>query len=85
MVKLSDASGIFLVILYERKRKERRMEDRHIVELYLQRNERAIAETHVKYGRYCHYIAYNILWCTQKYPFMVLHDKMLILMWKFLF
>ena len=37
------------------------MEDRHIVELYLQRNERAIAETHTKYGRYCHYIAYNIL------------------------
>ena len=37
------------------------MEDRHIVELYLQRNERAIAETHAKYGRYCHYIAYNIL------------------------
>ncbi len=37
------------------------MEDRHIVELYLQRDERAIAETHAKYGRYCHYIAYNIL------------------------
>lgn len=61
MVKLSDAGGIFLVILYERKRKEQGMEDRHIVELYLQRNERAIAETHAKYGRYCHYIAYNIL------------------------
>lgn len=37
------------------------MEDRQIVELYWQRAERAIAETHAKYGRYCHYIAYNIL------------------------
>ncbi len=37
------------------------MEDRQIVELYWQRAERAIAETHTKYGRYCHYIAFNIL------------------------
>ena len=37
------------------------MEDKHIVELYWQRAERAIAETHTKYGRYCHYIAFNIL------------------------
>lgn len=37
------------------------MEDRQIVELYWQRDERAIAETHTKYGKYCHYIAFNIL------------------------
>ncbi|MBO5355674.1 MAG: RNA polymerase sigma factor [Clostridia bacterium] len=37
------------------------MDDRHIVELYWQRSETAIAETQTKYGKYCHYIAYNIL------------------------
>lgn len=37
------------------------MEDRRIVELYWQRSEAAIAETQTKYGKYCHYIAYNIL------------------------
>lgn len=37
------------------------MEDRQIIELYWERSELAIAETERKYGRYCHYIAYQIL------------------------
>ena len=37
------------------------MEDKQIVDLYWQRNESAIEETDKKYGRYCHYIAYQIL------------------------
>lgn len=38
------------------------MEDRQIVDLYFARNEAAIAETDKKYGRYCHAIAYGILY-----------------------
>ncbi len=38
------------------------MDDNKIVEMYLARNENAISETKQKYGRYCHYIAYNILY-----------------------
>ena len=37
------------------------MKDKQIVDLYLERSESAIAETEKKYGRYCHYIAYQIL------------------------
>ncbi len=37
------------------------MEDRQIVDLYWERSESAITETDKKYGRYCHYIAYQIL------------------------
>lgn len=37
-------------------------EDHEIVELYLHRDEDAIEQTHLKYGRYCHSIAYNILY-----------------------
>ena len=37
------------------------MNDRQIVELYFVRDEKAISETAVKYGRYCHYIANSIL------------------------
>lgn len=37
------------------------MEDVKIVELFWQRNESAINETKVKYGNYCHSIAYRIL------------------------
>lgn len=37
------------------------MEDKQIVELYWARSEAAIAETEKKYGRYCYYIAYQIL------------------------
>ena len=37
------------------------MEDNQIVDLYWARSESAISETEKKYGRYCHYIAYQIL------------------------
>ncbi|MBQ5952004.1 MAG: sigma-70 family RNA polymerase sigma factor [Lachnospiraceae bacterium] len=37
------------------------MEDQNIVDLYWARSETAIAETENKYGRYCGFIAYNIL------------------------
>ncbi len=37
------------------------MEDKKIVDLYWARDEIAITETVKKYGRYCHYIAYQIL------------------------
>ena len=37
------------------------MEDNQIVDLYWARSENAISETAEKYGKYCHYIAYNIL------------------------
>ncbi len=38
------------------------VEDKKIVELYWERSEAAISETQKRYGRYCHYIAYNILY-----------------------
>lgn len=37
------------------------MEDDRIVELYFARDEQAIVQTDRKYGKYCHYIASNIL------------------------
>ena len=37
------------------------MDDRNIVELFLNRSEEALEQTTSKYGRYCHRIAYNIL------------------------
>ena len=37
------------------------MEDNKIIELYFERNESAIAETSVKYGKYLYKIALNIL------------------------
>lgn len=37
------------------------MDDSEIIELYFGRNESAIRETDIKYGRLCHKIAYNIL------------------------
>ncbi len=37
------------------------MEDNLIVDLYWQRNERAISETATKYGKYLHSISYQIL------------------------
>lgn len=40
------------------------MEDEQIVELFFDRNERAIAETDEKYGKLCHRIAQNILGST---------------------
>ena len=37
------------------------MDDLRIIELYFERDEQAIRETDVKYGKLCHSIAYNIL------------------------
>ncbi len=37
------------------------MEDKQIMALFWERSEAAISETTKKYGRYCHYIAYQIL------------------------
>lgn len=37
------------------------MDDRQIIELYFERDERAIEETQNKYGRYCFAVANNIL------------------------
>lgn len=37
------------------------MEDREIIDLYFQRNDRAIEETNQKYGAYCTAVANNIL------------------------
>ena len=38
------------------------MDDKQIVDLYWERSETAISETAKKYGRYCHYIAFNVLY-----------------------
>ena len=37
------------------------MEDEKIVALYWERNENAVRETEIKYGKYCYTVAYNIL------------------------
>lgn len=37
------------------------MDDKKILDLYWMRSETAISETANKYGRYCHFIAFNIL------------------------
>ena len=42
--------------------KQTGLPDDRIVELYWERSESAISETADKYGDYCHYIAYNILY-----------------------
>ena len=41
------------------------MEDKQIVDLYWERSEDAIAVSAEKYGRYCHSIAYHILFDEQ--------------------
>ena len=41
------------------------MEDSKIIELYWKRDESAIDESGKKYGRYCHAIAYNILYSAE--------------------
>ena len=41
------------------------MEDKIILDLYVQRNERAITETASKYGSYCGAVADNILGCPE--------------------
>lgn len=47
-----------MVVLF---RKETKMNDDRIVELYWQRDEQAIRETDIKYGSYCLKISLNIL------------------------
>lgn len=37
------------------------MDDSKIIELYVQRKEEALSKTEEKYGKYCHYVANNIL------------------------
>ena len=37
------------------------MKDEQIIDLFWERSETAISETEKKYGRYCHYISYQIL------------------------
>ena len=37
------------------------MEDTQIIQLYLNRDEKAISETSIKFGNYCNSIAINIL------------------------
>ena len=41
------------------------MEDKNIIELYWRRDERAVFETQLKYGRLCQYIAGNIICSAQ--------------------
>ena len=41
------------------------MDDIQIIELYNERSETAISETANKYGKYCYYIAYHILYDEQ--------------------
>lgn len=43
-------------------RREKQIPDERIVELYWQRSEFAVSATADKYGDYCSYIAYNILY-----------------------
>lgn len=38
------------------------MEDKQIIEMYLQRNENAVAQTEQKYTKYCRSIAVHILY-----------------------
>lgn len=52
------------------------MEDRQIVDLYWARSETAISETDKKYGRYCRYIAYQIL-CSDEDAKEVVNDTYL--------
>ena len=37
------------------------IDDIKIIELYFERNEQAIKETDIKYGKFCHNIAYKVL------------------------
>ncbi|MGN1104950.1 MAG: RNA polymerase sigma factor [Candidatus Coproplasma sp.] len=38
------------------------MQDEQIIQLYFDRSEMAITQTDIKYGKYCNYIAYHILY-----------------------
>ncbi len=41
------------------------MDDSKIIELFWERSEAAISQTADKYGKYCHHIAFNILFDEQ--------------------
>ena len=41
------------------------MEDQQIIEMYLQRNENAVAQTERKYTKYCRSIAIHIMHCPE--------------------
>lgn len=43
------------------KEEEKPMDDKQILDLYWEHSEAAISETSKKYGKYCRYIAFNIL------------------------
>ena len=62
---MSDVRACFPVIVVESALEQTKgvynMEDKQIVDLYWERSEFAIKETEKKYGKYCHYIAYQIL------------------------
>lgn len=47
------------------QRKDIRMEDDQIVGLFWKRSEEAIHQTRLKYGQYCHVIAYHILYSSE--------------------
>ncbi len=53
------------MVLYDTKRnftgRERKMDDKKIIELFFSRSESAISETSSKYGRLCRKVSYNIL------------------------
>ena len=42
--------------------REQLMQDNQIINLYFERKEEAITQTDIKYGKYCHVIAWNILY-----------------------
>ena len=62
---MSDVRACFPVIVVESALEHTKgvynMEDKQRVDLYWERSESAIKETEKKYGKYCHYIAYQIL------------------------
>ena len=37
------------------------MDDQHIIKLYFDRDEQAVAQTQAQYGKYCHTVAMNVL------------------------
>ena len=37
------------------------IDDIRIIELYFERNEQAIKETDIKYGKLCHKLSYNVI------------------------
>lgn len=61
LVTNTENSSSILVKRPYHHQKELFMDDNKIIQLYFDRSEEAISQTAVKYGKYCHTIAYNIL------------------------